>query len=330
MNQPERQEMFHVASRATGQELFSQSVSAEWFRQDLVSRTLWAAAIAKPTLRGKRLKATLEPVVTEGDRVVGWLATLSSGEDVLFCRRWPVAVLHGTALAVGQQYQRWLGDGRVLYWVALEDAEEPANSPDPAGSIEFGDEDPDGALEVPAVATPSGLSGWRVVAPAAAYPTEAILALKRPAYQALLHGVTDARWAETELAWAGAATVGYLPDERILVYQVADVTRLAAPDATASLCPVRPEALVDVLDAKRPVVFFHTHVVPEHWRGQWSEGGYLACSGDDLRCFRRLPVGSLSVIVGSRPPLALRAYGWPADAGELGELNTTLAILPAS
>jgi hypothetical protein len=321
-----RREVFHVVSRATGQELFSQPVSAEWFRHDLIGRTFWAAAIAEPRLRGVPLKPRLEPVA-EDNQVVGWMATLSSpGDEVLFRRRWPVAVLHGAARSVAQQYQGWLGDGRVLYSVSLEDAEGSAEFAGPENDIEFAGDDNGRTLDVPNLAMLPGLQDWRLVAPAVSYPAEVVLALHDAPYLELLDGIGDSRYAGIELAWAGTARIGYLSAERILVYEVASLTRLATPAATATLCPVDPEQLARVLDAEHPVVFFHTHVVPENWQARWPDVRLLACSLDDLRCFRRLPIGSLGVIAGSRPPLRIRAYGWPADVSELGELNTAVAV----
>ncbi len=138
-------------------------------------------------------------------------------------------------------------------------------------------------------------------------------------------GIEDARFAEVELAWLGEVSIEMLPDG-IVVYVVESLQRLAAPEATAALCPVRPEELVDILPTNRPVLFAHTHVVPEHWSTKPNDGGHLAWSQDDRICFRRLPVGSVGLIVGSRPPLRVRAYGWPVDASDLVELGATVTV----
>jgi hypothetical protein len=312
-----------VASGVTGQPLFSQPL-AEWFRHDLIGRTVWAAAIEDPRLRGNRVKPQLEPIASGDDHVAGWLVSLSSGNEVCFTRRWPVAILHGTALAVGRQYRAWLGDSRVVYWV--EQSRLPPESREREARIEFDEDDEDGGLEVPNMATGLELAACRFVAPAPAYPTETVLALHGRTYAELLAGIDESRCAEVELAWAGKARIGYLAAERIVVYEVDSLTRLVAPGATAALCPVAPEELVEVLHAEQPVVFIHTHVVPEGWQASPHETKLLACSEDDLRCYRRLPVGSLGVIAASRNPFCIRAYGWPADAGELLELNTAVAV----
>jgi len=323
MTQGELQAVFHVASGATGQTLFSQPL-AEWFRHDLISRTAWSAAIDNPRLRGKRLRPRLEPVAGDGSRIVGWLVTLSLDDQVCFSRRWPVAVLQSTALTVGRQYRAWLGDGRVLYWV--EQAPIPGECPKAESGIEFNADDDDGVLEVPSFVPAETLAACRLVVPAPVYPADVVLSLQSAAYEELSDGIADARYAGIELAWAGTARIGYLAAERTLVYEVASLTRLAAPSATATLCPVAPEELFEVLHAEQPVVFVHTHVVPEAWQAHSSESKFLACSEDDLRCYRRLPVGSLGVIAASRGPLRIRAYGWPVDASELVELNTAVAI----
>jgi hypothetical protein len=318
-----RQQVFHVASRATGQPLFSQPL-AEWFRHDLIGRTMWAAAIEAPRLRGKRVKPQLEPIGSGDHHVAGWLVSLFSANEVCFTRRWPVAVLHGTALAVGRQYQAWLGDSRVAYWV--EESQIPPESQERECRIEFDEDDEDGGLEVPNIATSLELAAWRLVAPAIAYPTEILLRLHGRIYAELLADIDESRCAQVELAWVGKARIGYLAAERILVYEVDSLTRLVTPNATATLCPVAPEELLDVLNTEQPVVFIHTHVVPEGWQASPNETKLLACSEDDLRCFRRLPVGSLGVIAASRNPFCIRAYGWPADANELVELNTVMVV----
>ncbi len=323
MKRDEPQQMFHVASRATGQTLFSQTL-AEWFRHDLIGQTAWAAAIEDPRLRGKRLKPRFEPVAGNDNRIVGWLVTLLFEQEVCYARRWPVAVLHSTALTIGRQYQAWLGDSRVLYWV--EQAQIPGDGREEEGGIEFEGDDNDGTLEIPNIVSAATLAACRLVAPALAYPTETLLSLQGPAYEELVSGITDRRYADIELAWAGTARIGYLAAERTLVYEVASLTRLAAPNATATLCPVAPEELCEVLHAEQPVVFVHTHVVPEGWQANLSESKFLACSEEDLRCYRRLPVGSLGVIAASRDPLRIRAHGWPVDASALVELNTAVAI----
>ncbi len=319
----DHQEVIHVASRATGQRLFSQPL-AEWFRHDLIGRTAWAAAIEDPRLRGKRVRPRLEPIGSGDGQVVGWLVSLSLGSEVCFARRWPVAVLHGTAEAVGRQYQAWLGDGRVVYWV--EQTQRPAEPQEQECRIEFDEDGADGGLEVPGMATAPELAAWRPVAPAPAYPTEVLLALHGRTYAELSADIAESSCAQVELAWVGRARIGYLAAERILVYEVDSLTRLVAPNATATLCPVGPEELFEVLHSEQPAVFLHTHVVPEHWRASPHETRLLSCSEDDLRCFRRLPVGSLGVIAASREPFCIRAYGWPADASDLVELNTAVAI----
>ena len=139
-------------------------------------------------------------------------------------------------------------------------------------------------------------------------------------------GIEDPRFADVELAWLGEVSIEYLPAEGMVVYAVESLTRLAAPEATAALCPIRPEELVNALPANRPVLFVHTHVVSEHWSAKANDGGHLAWSQDDRVCFRRLPVGSVGLIAGSRPPLRVRAYGWPVDAADLVEFGATVTV----
>jgi hypothetical protein len=129
-----------------------------------------------------------------------------------------------------------------------------------------------------------------------------------------------------ELAWLGEVSIEYLPAEDIVVYLVESLTRLAAPEATATHCPVRPEELVNILPTDRPVLFAHTHVASERSSAKSNDGGHLTWSQDDRICFRRLPVGSVCLIAASRPPLRVRTYGWPVDAADLVELGATVTV----
>ena len=49
------------------------------------------------------------------------------------------------ALAGGRQYQAWLGDGRVVYWV--EQSQPPAESRERNCRIEFEEDDEDGEAD---------------------------------------------------------------------------------------------------------------------------------------------------------------------------------------
>jgi hypothetical protein len=318
-----KEEIFHVVSQKTRQELFRQPVSSDWFQQELIARTAFAAAFKDPALRGSSLQAHVESTISGNGRVAGWTVTLSSEGQAQFRYEWPVSVLEATALEIGRQLLPWLGDGRVVYWVGVESP--PGSSSAVAEGIEFDSSDP-GEVPVPTIKTRSSHNGSRQVAATQRYPVQAIVELSAPAYQILMAGIEDARFASVELAWLGEVSIEYLPDEGTVVYVVESLSRLAAPEATAALCPVRPEELVHVLPTNRPVLFVHTHVVPENWSANSNDGKHLSWSQDDRVCFRRLPVGSMGLIVGSRPPLRVRAYGWPVDAADLVELGTKVTV----
>jgi hypothetical protein len=324
VKQTTEEEILHVVSQKTRQELFRQSVSAEWFRQELIARTAWAAAFSDPALRGLSMKAHVESTISDDGHVARWNVTLFSEGEACFRCQWPLSVLEPTALEISRQLLPWLGDGRVMYWVGLESL--PESSSPVGDGIEFDSSDPGEVVLVPPIKTRSNRNGSRQVAPALYYPVKAILELSEQAYRELMAGIEDARFAEVELAWLGEVSVQYLPAEGIVVYAVESLMRFAAPEATAALCPVRPEELVDVLPANRPVLFAHTHVVSEHWSATSNGGGHLAWSRDDRVCFRRLSVGSVGLIAGSRPPLRVRTYGWPVDAADLVELGATVTV----
>ena len=163
-----------------------------------------------------------------------------------------------------------------------------------------------------------------VVVPAAGYPTDVVLRLHEEAYRSLTTNINDHSHSDLELAWAGTVEIGTCPDEDVLVYEVGSLQLLSAPEATATRCPVRPEELIDFLGTKGPLVFVHTHIVPEGPSDEPVSGRFLQCSMDDLRAFHRLPIGSLGVIVASRLPLQMRAWGWPVDGGDLAELSVAL------
>jgi hypothetical protein len=315
----------YVADRATGEVLFTQDLDNEWFEHGLTCRAVWAAAHAAPTSRGTRVEADLETKSDDDGQVLGWCVTLSSGGTPFFRRAWSTDVLRATAAVVARQCQGAYGDGRVLYWVRRGDVAADPVDRGPTDGIEF-DTGGDRFVTVPAVETrPTAVVG-RIVAPAAAYPTQIVLELSADALAELASGIGDERLADKELAWAGRARIWRVPNDDAVVYQVPALRRLAAPDASASLCPISPEEVVDLLQCDAPIVFIHTHITPAGDTTTAAVDQRLACSQDDLRSFHRLPVGSLGVVAASRSPLRMRVYGWPTNGAELAEMTTTVAL----
>ena len=129
--------------------------------------------------------------------------------------------------------------------------------------------------------------------------------------------------------WRGlvSAQILRVPNDGAVVYQVHRLQRLAAPDASAARCPISPDHLVDLLQGDAPIIFLHTHVTAADDTQTGAGDTRLACSENDLRCFYRLAVGSLGVVVASRPPLRVRAYGWSTDGDGLAEMTTTVTLL---
>ena len=173
MKQTAEEEIFRVVSQKTQQELFRQSVSADWFQQELIARTAWVAAFNDPALRGLSFHAHVESTVSVDGQVLRWTVTLSSEGQPRFRCQWPVSVLESTALEVSRQLLPWLGDGRVLYWVGVESL--TGSSLAVAEGIEFDSSDP-GEVLVPPIKTRSSRSS-RQVASAQCYPVQAILEL---------------------------------------------------------------------------------------------------------------------------------------------------------
>jgi hypothetical protein len=317
--------VLHVADRATGKVLFTQDLDDEWFEHGLTSRAVWAATHAAPTSRGTRVEAELETKSDDNGQVLGWSVTLSSGGTPFFRRAWSTDVLRATAAVVARQCRGTHGDGQVLYWVHCGDADADPIDRSPIDGIEF-DAGGDHFVAVPAIQTrPTAVVG-RVVVPAAAYPTQIVLELSGDALAELASGIGDERLADKELAWAGRARIWRVPNDDAVVYQVPTLRRLAAPDASALLCPISPEEIIDLLESDAPIVFIHTHITPAGDTPTAAADPRLACSQDDLRSFHRLPVGSLGVVAASRSPLRMRVYGWPTNGDELAEMTTTVAL----
>jgi hypothetical protein len=138
--------------------------------------------------------------------------------------------------------------------------------------------------------------------------------------------VADDALADTEVAWAGAVTIARTASDAAVIYRVAHLQRLVATEPSASLCPISPEQLTELLGNDAPLVFVHTHITGEGDSESGASDRRLACSQDDLRCFHRLPVGSLGVVAASRRPLRVRVYGWPANGDELAEMTAAVTV----
>jgi hypothetical protein len=308
--------MLNVACRATGETVFRQDLG-EWFYAGLVARTLWKAAGSG--LGGKRVVAEIELAAIDG-HVAGWQVTLYEGNRALFACQFPTTRLcRGTALAVAEQCGPLVPDGRVIYWVSAR--EMPLGKPE---QVEIGfDESEDASVVVPTLPVRRASAGT-VLVEATGWPTEVVLELSHEASVALL-GPIEAGRRDVELAWAGLPEV-YRTPRGELVFRIAQLGRLASPNASATLVPISADELLNAVGVvDRPLVVIHTHV-SVHEDALHQQRARLQCSYEDLVSVHRLAVGSLFVIASGSPPPQLRVYGWPLDGGEVRELNTIVTV----
>lgn len=320
MRNGQYQDLLHVRSQATGAELLREETT-DWFNQTLLDRTLWLAACQEPWLGGKLVKTSLESECGSDAMVRGWTVRLCTADgQQVFCRRWPLAVLQSTALAVGHQCQEALDNGKIVYWVQRHAANDRETRPDDA--ILF-DDDEEETVAIPSVPTRPDAAG-RILSSSAGVPGDAVVLLHAEAWEKLATGIE--RQMSVELAWIGAADIWRSAGTNEIVYEIADLRALASPGATQALVPIRPDELVDFSGSPRPVILVHTHVVPSDAGGRVSPRQFLDATLDDLRSLHRLSFHSLGMIVGSRPPFCARAWGWPADGEDLTELRVTVML----